>query len=86
MRSLIVLFMAGFSCLSVAGEQSVDDRSQPEVEQYSYSTHLDIARVISESPIPDVCSVVPVQMTYDDHQGRRHTIEYLAMGSGCSRN
>jgi len=25
-----------------------------------------------------------VQMTYEDHQGQRHTLQYSVMGNGCS--
>ena len=43
------------------------------------------AKVISLSTLPNVCEVVPATMTYEDHQGQRHTIEYRAMGDGCSQ-
>ena len=46
--------------------------------------HLDIARVISTSEVPDVCAVVPVRMTYEDAKGQRHILEYHVMGNGCS--
>lgn len=59
---------------------------QPAVEQYTYSSHLDIAKVIHMDPVPDVCEVVPVQMTYLDHQGQQHVMEYRVMGNGCSDN
>ena len=59
---------------------------QPAVEQYSYSSHLDIAKVIHMDPVPDVCEVVPVHMTYLDHQGQQHVMEYRVMGNGCSNN
>lgn len=59
---------------------------QPAVEQYSYSSHPDIAKVIHMDPVPDVCEVVPVQMTYLDHQGQQHVMEYRVMGNGCSNN
>uniref|UniRef100_UPI00110C9E07 DUF2790 domain-containing protein n=2 Tax=Pseudomonas TaxID=286 RepID=UPI00110C9E07 len=59
---------------------------QPAVEQYSYSSHLDIAKVIHMDAVPDVCEVVPVQMTYLDHQGQQHVMEYRVMGNGCSNN
>ena len=59
---------------------------EPAVEQYSYSSHLDIAKVIHMDPVPDVCEVVPVQMTYLDHQGQQHVMEYRVMGNGCSNN
>ncbi|MBO4966611.1 MAG: DUF2790 domain-containing protein, partial [Pseudomonas sp.] len=56
----------------------------PVVEHYTYATDLDIAKVISVSPAADVCEVVPAQMTYEDHQGQRHILEYRVMGNGCS--
>ena len=59
---------------------------EPAVEQYSYSSHLDIAKVIHMDPVPDVCEVVPVHMTYLDHQGQQHIMEYRVMGNGCSNN
>lgn len=64
-------------------EQHVE---QAPVEQYSYSQHLDIARVISMSAVPDVCQVVPARMTYEDSQGKQHVLEYRVMGNGCSNN
>jgi len=59
--------------------------SPPVAGQYEYGTNLDIKRVISLSTLPNVCEVVPATMTYEDHQGQRHTIEYRAMGDGCSQ-
>ncbi|WP_338648549.1 DUF2790 domain-containing protein [Pseudomonas sp. ML2-2023-3] len=82
MKTLIALFLAGFATLAVAGETSAVQPST--VESYSYGTKLDIARVISLSTIPDVCEVVPATMIYEDSQGQRHTLEYKAMGDGCS--
>ncbi|MBW3505222.1 MULTISPECIES: DUF2790 domain-containing protein [unclassified Pseudomonas] len=82
MKTLIALFLAGFATLAVAGETSTVQPST--VESYSYGTKLDIARVISLSTIPDVCEVVPATMIYEDSQGQRHTLEYKAMGDGCS--
>lgn len=64
-------------------EQQVE---QTPIEQYSYSQHLDIARVISMSEVPDVCQVVPARMTYEDSQGNKHVLEYRVMGNGCSNN
>lgn len=90
MKKWIALFMAGFSCLLVAAEKNTDGNANqqtvPEVEEYTYSMHLDIARVISHSEVPNVCAVVPVQMTYEDHRGQRHTLEYEVMGNGCGSN
>lgn len=60
---------------------------QPAAEQYTYSSNLDIAKVIHMDPVPDdVCGVVSLQMTYLDHQGQEHIMQYSAMGNGCSNN
>ena len=60
---------------------------QPAAEQYTYGSHLDIAKVIHMDPVPDdVCGVVSLQMTYLDHQGQQHTMQYSAMGNGCSNS
>jgi hypothetical protein len=58
---------------------------QPAVEQYSYSSDLDIAKVINTDRAPDdLCGVVPVQMTYLDHKGQEHVMQYSVVGNGCS--
>ncbi|HEY0289271.1 MAG TPA: DUF2790 domain-containing protein [Pseudomonas sp.] len=57
---------------------------QPAVEQYNYSSHLDIAKVIHQDAAPSVCGVAPVQMTYLDHQGQEHIMQYNVMGNGCA--
>jgi hypothetical protein len=56
----------------------------PIVEDYTYSTHLDIAKVLSMSTIPEVCEVVPAKMEYEDSKGQRHILNYHVMGNGCS--
>ncbi|WP_339429934.1 DUF2790 domain-containing protein [Pseudomonas taetrolens] len=82
MKCLIALALIGFSTLAAADKLKVAE--QLEVEHYTYATDLDIAKVISVSPAADVCDVVPAQMTYEDHQGQRHILEYRIMGNGCS--
>lgn len=83
MKYLIALALMGCSTLAAADELQVAQQ-QPAVEHYTYATDLDIAKVISVSPAADVCEVVPAQMTYEDHQGQRHILEYRVMGNGCS--
>ncbi|MCE5980618.1 MULTISPECIES: DUF2790 domain-containing protein [Pseudomonas] len=83
MKSLFALALVAMSSFAMADEIN-SAAAQPVVEQYDYSTNLDIAKVISLSTIPNVCEVVPATMTYEDHQGQRHTIAYRAMGDGCS--
>lgn len=83
MKRLIVLALLAFSTLAAADDIKVAPQ-QPAVEHYTYATDLDIATVISVTPIADVCEVVPAEMTYEDHQGQRHILEYRVMGNGCS--
>lgn len=83
MKRLIVLALLAFSTLAAADDVKVAPQ-QPAVEHYTYATDLDIATVISVTPIADVCEVVPAQMIYEDHQGQRHILEYRVMGNGCS--
>ena len=82
MKQLIALLMAGMATVAMASETT--HPSQPAVEHYSYGSKLDIAKVINVSPVADVCGVVPAKMTYEDHQGQRHIIEYRVMGNGCT--
>ncbi|MBV6288552.1 DUF2790 domain-containing protein [Pseudomonas aegrilactucae] len=84
MKTLLALVLVGVSSFALADEVETA-AAQPVLEQYDYSTHLDIAKVISLSTLPNVCEVVPATMTYEDHQGQRHTIAYRVMGDGCSQ-
>lgn len=85
MKALFALILGALCNVAMAAdvEQQVE---QTPVEQYSYSQHLDIARVISMSEVPNVCQVVPARMTYEDSQGNKHVLEYRVMGNGCSNN
>ena len=82
MKPFLMLALLGLSSLALADDPPASP-SQPVVQQYDYSVDLDIKRVISLSTIPDVCVVVPATMTYEDHQGQVHTLEYRVMGRGC---
>ncbi|AZL69936.1 DUF2790 domain-containing protein [Pseudomonas oryziphila] len=82
MKALLVLVLGSLCGAALAGEAK--DAEQIPVEQYNYSQHLDIARVISMSEVPNVCEVVPARMTYEDSQGQKHILEYRVMGNGCS--
>lgn len=76
--SMFVLALFGFSSVVMA-----QDSATPPVEQYTYASHLDVAKIISEDPVPDVCAVVPMHMTYQDSKGQQHILQYEVMG-GCS--
>lgn len=82
--ALLVLAMSGF-CASAFAAPSPDgtlNTSLP-VEQYSYSSHLDIAKVIALSPATNACTVVPRRMDYVDSKGAEHVVQYEVMGNGC---
>ncbi|MFP5429049.1 MAG: DUF2790 domain-containing protein [Gammaproteobacteria bacterium] len=83
MKALLVLVLGGLCSVAMADEVA-NDVEQIPVEQYSYSQHLDIARVLSMSEVPNVCEVVPARMTYEDSKGQKHILEYRVMGNGCS--
>ncbi len=83
MKALIALALVAVSSFALADQAA--DAAKPAVEQYSYGTKLDIAKVISLSKVANVCEVVPATMVYEDHQGQRHTVEYRVMGDGCSQ-
>jgi hypothetical protein len=83
--SLLVLALCGFSTLVLAEESETKVAvQQARVEQYTYDSHPDIARVLSIDPIPSVCEVVPARMVYEDSHGQRHIMSYQVMGNGCS--
>ncbi|WP_080925924.1 DUF2790 domain-containing protein [Pseudomonas chlororaphis] len=85
MKALLVLALSSLCATAMADEIPNDVASQqPAVEEYSYSSHLDIAKVISTSEVPNVCEVVPARMEYEDSQGQRHILQYRVMGNGCS--
>ncbi|PQZ84962.1 MULTISPECIES: DUF2790 domain-containing protein [Pseudomonas] len=87
MKVLAVMVLSSvFATAALAGEAPTELAAQhaPVVEDYTYSTQLDIAKVVSMSSIPEVCEVVPVKMEYEDSQGQRHILNYHVMGNGCS--
>lgn len=55
-----------------------------KAERYNYSQNLDIAKVISLSPIPNNdCQVTDATMVYKDSKGITHKLIYSVMGGGC---
>jgi hypothetical protein len=82
--ALLVMALCGFSAFAMADENTNQAATQNiPVEQYTYGTHLDIAKVISMTEIPDVCHVVPARMVYQDSKGVEHILQYQVMGNGC---
>ncbi|SEM38016.1 Protein of unknown function [Pseudomonas sp. ok272] len=85
MKALLVLALSSLCASAMADEIPTDvARNNVPVEEYTYSLHLDIAKVISMSEVPSVCEVVPARMEYEDSTGQRHILRYSVMGNGCS--
>lgn len=87
MKTLAMLALTGLSSLAFAAapEQPVAlEQIQPE--QYHYGMSIDVARVLASSDVSQACGVVPATMTYEDHQGQVHRLEYLVLGDGCSEH
>ncbi|WP_409316741.1 DUF2790 domain-containing protein [Pseudomonas sp. KCJK9016] len=59
-------------------------QADEEVVAYRYGMQLDIAQVVSITPVADICGVVPVEMTYLDSHGAKHVLQYSEFGTGCS--
>ncbi|MFK4132387.1 DUF2790 domain-containing protein [Pseudomonas luteola] len=82
--NIIKSALLAVAAMSVFGTQMAVAAESPVSEQYSYGKKLDIAKVISLEEPANVCSVVPVHMTYLDHEGHQHVMEYHVMGTGCT--
>ncbi|WP_065260979.1 DUF2790 domain-containing protein [Pseudomonas bananamidigenes] len=72
---LTLVLLAGLAAQAQADE---------EVGAYRYGMQLDIAQVVSITPVADICGVVPVEMTYLDSHGAKHVLQYSEFGTGCS--
>ena len=79
----VAIFMALGSLGAPAFADQAPATATP-VEPYTYSTPLDIHKVIAVTDIPNDCGPVPAQMTYEDSSGQRHVLQYQVMGAGCS--
>ncbi|WP_394561258.1 DUF2790 domain-containing protein [Aquipseudomonas alcaligenes] len=86
MKAFIVLALASLSSFAFAATTAEGPAQRSEVEQYQYGMDLDVARVISTTDTSNVCGVTRSTMVYEDHQGERHSLSYLALGGGCRDN
>lgn len=87
MKALVVMALSSLCATAALADEAPTElagQNAPIVEDYTYSTHLDVAKVVSMSNIPEVCEVVPAKMEYEDSQGQRHILNYHVMGNGCS--
>lgn len=70
------------SLCSLAGVANAGLKHDPKVQDYTYGTRLDVAKVVA-TPELNFCGVRPVEMTYIDHMGKTHTVRYEVSGTGC---
>ena len=87
MKALVVMALSSLCATAALADEAPTElagQNAPIVEDYTYSTHLDVAKVLSMSEVPNVCEVVPAKMEYKDSQGQRHILNYKIMGNGCS--
>lgn len=85
MKALTLLALAGLTPFVFAAEQAdTTARGEPPVEVYTYGMEVDVARVIATTDVSQICGVTPSIMTYEDHQGRVHRLEYRVLGGGCT--
>lgn len=85
MKALVVMALSSLCATAALADEAPTElagQNAPIVEDYTYSTKLDVAKVLSMSTIPEVCEVVPVKMEYEDSQGQRHILNYHVMGNG----
>lgn len=61
---------------------SADMKNMPPVQDYTYGSKLDIAKV-THTPMLNFCGVRPVEMSYVDHMGKSHTVRYEVNGNAC---
>lgn len=77
--------LCGLSAVAMADQPPAAPTHATEaVEHYQYGMKLDVAQVLAQDRVPEVCGTVPVHMTYLDSRHQQHVMEYLVMGNGCN--
>lgn len=89
MKVALFAALSMFSVLAAAAEPAtlvpatVNAAKVPTV-QYSYTQHLDIAKVLSiKADNPESCGLTNANMVYVDSKGVTHSLEYTRLGNGC---
>ena len=85
MRVIALLALAGLTPFAFAASKDANTTTVP-TEVYTYGMHLDVARVIATTDLSHTCGVAPATMTYEDHQGHLHRLQYELSGGGCSED
>ncbi|GLO49957.1 hypothetical protein D3C76_58600 [compost metagenome] len=78
----IIAFAVASHSLAAQTSDEASQHTSSNVESYHYGMAMDIAHVISiTSNDESGCGVVPASITYVDHQGVTHTIDYLKVSN-----
>ncbi|MFK3798835.1 DUF2790 domain-containing protein [Pseudomonas sp. NPDC088444] len=86
MKYALFAALSIFSAFASANQAVNADAAAPPAVEYTYSQHLDIAKVISMTSASDVstaCGPVESHMVYVDSKGVTHNLEYTRLGDGC---
>lgn len=75
----------GFAALLATGSAFADTQTAEPVihDKVGFFVHLDIAKDLSSNTISQECGIVPAQLIYLDHQGRKHVLDYQVQGMDC---
>lgn len=83
-------YIAFAALVSISFFASANDNTgnsaAPKAEQYTYSEHLDVAKIIkmtSDSATKNSCGPVEAHMIYLDSKGATHDMEYTLEGYAC---
>lgn len=83
MKYVIFAALSMFSLMASANSDTTPQAA--DVQQYSYSQNLDVAKVISiDAAESDLCEPVAASMVYLDSQGVEHELHYSRLSETCS--
>lgn len=79
------MLILGFAALLVTGSAFADTQTAEPVihDKTGFFVNLDIAKDLSSNIITQDCGIVPAQLIYLDHQGRKHVLDYQVQGMDC---
>ena len=79
------MLILGFAALLATSSAHADTQTAEPVihDKTGFFVHLDIAKDLSSNIITQDCGIVPAQLIYLDHQGRKHVLDYQVQGMGC---
>lgn len=79
------MLILGFAALLATGSAFADTQTAEPVihDKTGFFVHLDIAKDLSSNIVTQDCGIVPAQLIYLDHQGRKHVLDYQVQGMDC---